>query len=168
MRKEGNPTGFASLTPQILALMKSAHLLRLALSMGGIGLLAACSTPEARIRRNAGYFGTLSPDQQQLIREGKIAIGFTPELVRLALGDPDRMAVRKDATGDGEAWSYTNYETLDGAPLYRGWYHRYGGLRDPLYRYSYYLNSPTRRERDVFRVVFRGGSVVLIEQDSQR
>lgn len=148
--------------------MKSALLLRLALSIGGIGLLAACSTPEARIRRNADFFATLAPEQQQLIREGKIAIGFTPDLVRLALGDPDRVAVRKDTTGEGEAWSYTNYETLEGAPLYRGWYHRYGGLRDPLYRYPYYLNTPVRRERDVFRVVFRGGSVVLIEQDSQR
>ena len=148
--------------------MKSALLLRLALGIGGIGLLAACATPEARIRRNADFFATLAPEQQQLIREGKIAIGFTPDLVRLALGDPDRVAVRKDATGEGEAWSYTNFETLDGAPLYRGWYHRYGGLRDPLYRYPYYLNAPVRRERDVFRVVFRAGSVVLIEQDSQR
>jgi hypothetical protein len=148
--------------------MKTALLLRLALGIGGIGLLAACSTPEARIRRNADFFATLAPEQQQLIREGKIAIGFTPDLVRLALGDPDRVAVRQDTTGEGEAWSYTNYETLDGAPLYRGWYHRYGGLRDPLYRYPYYLNTPVRRERDVFRVVFRAGSVVLIEQDSQR
>lgn len=148
--------------------MKSALLLRLALSIGGIGLLAACSTPEARIWRNADFFATLAPEQQQLIREGRIAIGFTPDLVRLALGDPDRLAVRKDTSGEGEAWSYTNYETLDGTPLYRGWYHRYGGLRDPLYRYPYYLNTPVRRERDVFRVVFRGGSVVLIEQDSQR
>jgi hypothetical protein len=147
--------------------MKTALLLRLALGIGGIGLLAACSTPEARIRRNSDFFATLAPEQQQLIREGKIAIGFTPDLVRLALGDPDRVAVRQDITGEGEAWSYTNYATLDGAPLYRGWYHRYGGLRDPLYRYPYSLNKPVRRERDVFRVVFRAGSAVLIEQDSQ-
>lgn len=147
--------------------MKTTLLLRLALGIGGIGLLSACTTPEARIRRNADFFATLAPAQQQLIREGRIAIGFTPDLVRLALGDPDRVASRRDADGVGEAWSYTNYETVDGQPLYRGWYHRYGDLRDPLHRYPYYLNTPVRRERDVFRVVFRDGAVVLIEQDTR-
>lgn len=134
--------------------------------MGGLGLLAACTTPEARIRRNAGYFATLAPEQQELIREGKVTIGFTPEMVRLALGDPDRVWKRTDADGVGEVWSYTDYETAGGARLYRGWYHRYYGWRDPLY--PYYLDAPARREREVFRVVMRDGAVVMIEREGRR
>ena len=145
--------------------MKTTHLLRLALGIGGFGLLAACSTPEARIRRQSDFFATLALAQQELIREGRIAIGFTPELVRLALGDPDRVWSRKDETGTGEVWSYTTYETTDGAPLYRGWYHRYNAWRDPVH--PYYLNERVKKERDVFKVVFRDGAVAVIEQDTR-
>jgi hypothetical protein len=127
-------------------------------------LAAGCATPEARIKRNPDVFAQLSPSDQQLIREGKVALGFTPEMVRLALGEPDRRLERTDASGTSESWSYTTWEGPDGMLLYRGFYHRYYGWGDPYF--PYYLTVPGRREREYFKVVFTGGRVSAIEQQS--
>lgn len=126
---------------------------------------AGCATPEARIKRNPELFGQLSPADQDLIRQGKVALGFTPEMVKLALGDPDRIYTRTDASGVSESWSYTTYEGPDGMLLYRGYYHRFHrGWGDPFY--PYYLTYPGRKEREYFKVVFTAGRVSSIEQQS--
>jgi hypothetical protein len=130
----------------------------------GLAALAGCSTPESLINANPAVFARLTPEQQQLIKEGKVAIGFDQAMVKLALGDPDRVRERTDANGTSEIWSYVTYEGDDGLLLYRGYYHRYYyGWGDPFY--PYYLAYPTRREYEHFRVVFREGRVVLIEQE---
>jgi hypothetical protein len=135
----------------------------LTLALGALVFLAGCSTPEARIKRNPELFASISPAEQQLIREGKVGIGFTPEMVKLALGDPDRVFTRTDANGTNESWSYTTYEGDDGLILYRGFYHRYygwGGF------YPFYLDYPARRDREYIKVVFSGGRVASIEQQT--
>lgn len=124
--------------------------------------LAACSTPESRIQSNPAVFATLSPADQQLIREGKVAIGFTQEMVRLALGDPDRVYTRTDANGVSESWSYTTYESESGMLLYRGFYHRHWGYS----YYPYFVDYPSRRTREYFKVVFTGGRVSAIESQT--
>ncbi|HYC70760.1 MAG TPA: hypothetical protein VEB66_06105 [Opitutaceae bacterium] len=129
----------------------------------GLAVLAGCTTPEARIRRNPELFGSLTTEQQDLIRRGQVAVGFTAEMVRLALGEPDRLATRRDADGTSEVWHYVTYELPTGSPLYRGWYHRYYMWRDPLY--PWYLDSDTRRERERFSVVFREGTVTALEHE---
>jgi len=129
-----------------------------------VAVFAGCSTPEARIKKNPEIFSRLSAPDQQLIREGKVAIGFTPEMVRLALGDPDRVSTRTDAAGVNESWSYTTYETDEGVILYRGYYHRFMGWGDPFF--PYYMSYPSRREREYFKVVFAGGRVSAVEQQS--
>jgi hypothetical protein len=132
----------------------------------GLAVLAGCSTPESRINDNPAAFARLTPEQQQLIKEGKVAIGFDQTTVKLALGDPDRIRERTDANGTSEIWSYVTYEGDDGMLLYRGYYHRYYyGFGDPFY--PYYLAYPTRREHEHFRVVFREGRVVLIENEKR-
>lgn len=128
--------------------------------------LAGCASPETRIGQNTELFDRLSPEQQQLIREGRVALGFTPEMVYLAVGEPDRKWTRTDADGRSQVWTYTTYESSSGAHLYRGWYHRYHSYRDPLY--PYYLDHGGRREREYFKVTFREGAVVLIEEDQRR
>jgi len=127
--------------------------------------VTACSTPESRIRKNPAAFARLAPEQQDMIRKGQVGIGFDQEMVQLALGEPDQIRTRTDASGVTEIWSYTTYEGPDGMILYRGWYHRYYYWGDPLY--PYYLSYPYRREHDHFRVTFRGGKVISIEERKQ-
>ncbi len=126
--------------------------------------LAGCATPTARIKKNPELFASYSLEQQDLIKQGKIAIGFDMEAVRLALGAPDRVRTRTTNDGTSQIWSYVTYETPDGMPLYRGWYHRYYRWGDPVY--PWYLGFDGRREREHFRVVFdRLGHVSAIEQE---
>jgi hypothetical protein len=129
--------------------------------MSGLVLLSACSTPETRIAKQPELFNRLSAEQQQLIKEGRVGIGFDTEMVKLALGDPDRVRERIDASGRSEVWSYMTYESNDGVLLYRGWYHR--GWGSPFY--PYYMTVPGRRERSRDEVVFRDGKVVSVEQE---
>ena len=139
--------------------------LHLAFTCVALVLAVGCATPDTRIRQNPELFAQLTPAEQQLIREGKVALGFTPEMVKLALGDPDRVYLRTDASGTSESWSYTSYEGPDGLLLYRGYYHRYHrGWGDPFY--PYYLSYPGRREREYFKVVFTDGRVSSIEQQT--
>ena len=92
-----------------------------------------------------------------------MAVGFTPEMVRLALGDPDRIFTRTDANGVNEAWSYTTYESDAGVMLYRGYYHRYWG--DPLY-YPYCSSYASHRTREYLKIIYVGGRVASVESQT--
>ncbi|MDB6169095.1 MAG: hypothetical protein JWM88_1959 [Verrucomicrobia bacterium] len=142
-------------------------LFSLLLLAGGLGLLAGCSSPASRINDNPELFARLTPDQQELIKQGKVAVGFDMEMVKLALGDPDHIRVRSDAHGQSEIWSYVTYEADDGMLLYSGYYHRrFYGRPGPLF-YPYYMGYPSRREHERFRVVFRDGRVISIESETR-
>jgi hypothetical protein len=129
--------------------------------VAGLMLFTACNTPESRIAKQPELFNRLTPEQQQMIKEGRVGVGFDADMVKLALGDPDRIRERVDKNGRSEVWLYINYETGDGAILYRGWYHR--GWGGPFY--PYYLDVPVRHERSRDEVVFRDGRVVSVEQE---
>lgn len=139
----------------------------LALAALGVALAAGagCTSPESRIQRNPEVFARLSPTEQEMIRHGQVGLGFTPEMVKLALGDPDRVLQRTDQSGTSEIWSYVSYEGPDGIILYRGWYHRYYAWGDPLF--PYYTSYAGRREREHFRVVFKDGKVISIEHETR-
>ena len=145
--------------------MKTSKYLLLAATALAALYVAGCSTPESRIRKNPEAFARLTPAQQDLIRKGQIVIGFDQEMVQLALGEPDHIITRTDAKGASEIWSYTTYESTDGMLLYRGWYHRYYYWGDPMF--PYYLDYPYRRERDHYRVTFKDGKAVTIEEHKQ-
>jgi hypothetical protein len=146
--------------------MKTSRALFLAASAVAVLFSFGCSTPETRIRKNPELFAQLAPEQQEMIRRGQVAVGFNAEMVRLALGEPDRYTTRTDQDGMSEVWHYVTYDAPTGGPLYRGWYHRYYMWGDPLF--PYYLSYPDRRERDRFSVVFRNGKVTALERESQR
>jgi hypothetical protein len=126
-------------------------------------LLSGCATPETRIKREPEMFARLSPEQQALVKEGKVGVGFDADAVRLAVGEPDRKWTRTDASGTREVWSYTTWENDLGQPLFRGWYHSRADVGS-----FYYLNYPGRREREYFKVVFGvDGKVTAIEEEKR-
>lgn len=127
-----------------------------------VALIAGCASPEARIKQNPELFAKLTPEQQSLIKEGKVAVGFDEDMVKLAVGEPDRKWIRTDAAGASELWSYTMWESTGGQPLYRGWYHRYY-CPVPMY----YLNFPDRKEHEYFKVIFKDGKVTAVEQETR-
>ena len=124
------------------------------------GAFVGCSTPTTRIQKNLVAFNALPPAQQELIKKGEIAVGFTPTAVELALGEPDHVRIRTDASGTSEVWIYTEWEDGDGGILYTGFYHRCF-----RYEYPYYLYAPYRRERDRMRVTFKDDKVIAIDKE---
>jgi len=67
---------------------------------------SACSTPDKRISDRRAEFEKYPPDIQQKIRAGQVNVGFTQEMVLMALGEPARRFTRKTEAGDTEVWSY--------------------------------------------------------------
>ena len=73
-------------------------------------LVAGCqSARETRIQEKAAFFGTLDSRTQDLIRKGDVDAGFSPELVYLALGQPNRIQSGEAAEGRMETWTYRNF-----------------------------------------------------------
>lgn len=126
-------------------------------------LLAGCATPQTRIAANRALYDSLQAEDQRLIQEGRVAVGFTPEMVKLAVGEPDRVYTRTDASGRSETWAYTSYRLDTGRRIYSGYYHSWYP-----WRYPYYMNYAFD-EREVYesmKLVFKKGVVDSIEEVS--
>lgn len=80
-------------------------LLGLALS-ATVLLVAGCSTVDSRIEKNRAAFNSWPAPVQAQVVKGEIGVGFTPEQVRVALGEPDRVWSRTSPDGTTEVWSY--------------------------------------------------------------
>lgn len=141
-------------------------------------LLGACATPQSRIERNPDTFQSLTSEQQELVKQGKIAIGFSEAAVKLALGQPQRVSQRTDEKGKSTVWRYVDYENgvigggFYGASYYPGFagfgaYGRpvgfYNGFYGPGVTTIYTGNGGAERER--LRVVFVDGKVTAIEEE---
>jgi hypothetical protein len=72
----------------------------------GALLVAGCSTVDSRIAKNRAAFNTWPPAVQDKVVVGQIGVGFTPDQVRVALGEPDRVWTRTTADGSSQVWSY--------------------------------------------------------------
>jgi hypothetical protein len=59
-------------------------------------LLSACATssPDQRIARDSELFESFPAEAQESIRAGKVEVGFTEEMVRMAMGKPERILNR--------------------------------------------------------------------------
>ena len=128
-------------------------------------LLAGCATPEKRIQQNQDVFDTFPVAAQARIRGGQIDLGFTPDMVRIALGEPHRQTLRRSAEGETEIWFYFDstrrYDRqrvdIDGLSVSGP-----GGLRS--ISGSAWVNVEQNREFIRTRVEFRNGVVAVIEE----
>lgn len=94
-------------------------------------IFAGCSTVDTRIQENAGMFASLSPADQNLLRQGKIRAGLPKAAVYVAWGQPDQIRSGFRSGHQFEAWVYTQVRSVY-APAYYphffrfGFYHYYG------------------------------------------
>lgn len=129
-------------------------------------VLSACVSPASRIRDNPAAFASLTPEQQALVKDGKIALGMPQAAVQMALGKPDRVTEHTDANGVEHVWHYTDVDYAPPAMAYPYW-GPYPYFYDPLFYpvYPVYAPYPTA-EYDRIRVVFnKDGLVSAIERE---
>ena len=120
-------------------------------------LLAGCATPERRIQRNPVEFASLSPEHQELVREGKITMGLPSAGVRLALGNPRRVFTRYSDKGVTHIWSYGR--TVSSRDQ------KWVTVTSPDgQRHRVSVDEHTEREVETLRVEFREGVVVAFER----
>jgi len=130
--------------------------------------LAGCSTINSRIRERASVFDQLSPAEQAEIRQGIIAVGFTPDMVYMALGRPDEIRERTGPDGRQTVWRYDSYYDRYEGTVHVGyrrfiyWDPHVRGYRiyyEPVYRNVY------RPEKETYyRITFKNGKVSVIEE----
>ena len=131
--------------------------MKLPLLLPLVGLLLAvsgCATPEARIKRHAELFGSFPPEVQAKVRQGIIQLGYTRDMVFVAIGQPNHIQQRVDSSGTTLVWRYTAYRWRPDAPYWPRHYGPWWG--DPPY-------WDDREEYDVLRIEFRDDTVTAIE-----
>ena len=69
-------------------------------------LLSGCNTAAVRVLTNYEAFSQLDPKVRANILRGRIELGYTPEMVRLALGRPNYSSSAA-VKGGYDVWSYT-------------------------------------------------------------
>jgi hypothetical protein len=139
-----------------------------AVLIGAVALLAGCSTVQSRIEEKQHVYNTLDPQTQSKIREGVIDIGYTPDMVYMAMGQPDERRTKVTSDGEEMTWIYSQYwQQYEGSRLAG---YRRVVFYDPAVRaYRVYLQPVhadiySEREEERTRVVFKDGRVSSIEQ----
>ncbi len=125
-------------------------------------LFSACqvATPATRIEQNPVMFESLPEKDKQLVQQGKIRAGMSPEAVFLAWGHPNTQPFEGEKNGKRLLrWVYTRSEPVMVSPAWGapcpgpyGWCHGYSGMPDTIYI-----------PRNTASVTFEDGKVVSWE-----
>jgi hypothetical protein len=110
------------------------------------------------VEKNAALVATWPADVQAKVRAGQVAVGFTPDQVRVALGEPDRTFARTEAQGAREVWVYFDHGPKFSFGLGVG-----GGGGGTRVGGGVGMSSGAR-DPELMRVIFEGGRVSAIEQ----
>jgi hypothetical protein len=131
-----------------------------------LSVAAGCvSTPARRIQREPEVFASFPEDIQARVQRGEVAVGFTRDMVRLALGQPHRVINRVTGSGQVDIWVYTGsryisrYEPVAGGY----WYQDRAGR---LFRSTdiVWMDRGYREEFPVMRIEFAGDKVTSFER----
>jgi outer membrane protein assembly factor BamE (lipoprotein component of BamABCDE complex) len=128
-------------------------------------MVAGCSTPASRIKKNPDLFASFPPEVQANVRKGVIEIGYTKGMVYLAFGRPNSIYERKTDMGITEVWSYTDYHVWTEYEPLESWYY-YRDVRGNLHRIRdlTWINRSHTSEYESLRVEFDGDKVKAIEK----
>jgi hypothetical protein len=140
------------------------------LALGAALLLAAgCQSVDSRIKEKPDVFAKLDPETQAKIKQGIVDLGFTEDMVYLALGAPDQKREAISASGRTLTWIYNTYYDRYEDGRFVGHFYR-DIYFDPYvrsYRLYYHHAFPdvyvTEKEERI-RVVFKNGKAAVIEQ----
>jgi len=137
------------------------------LLVGAAFLLGACSTVQNRIQEKSAVYNSLDPATRAKLAHGDIEIGYTTDMVYIALGRPDVTRERISTEGRTEQWIYRSYydDYAGGAYVH---YHRWYGYNPygrfyRMYWEPVYLDNAQYAE-DNIRITFRDGKVIMIDQ----
>jgi hypothetical protein len=81
-------------------------------------LLAGCESDggiAARGQEKSAVYASLKPWQKKYIDKGTIAVGFSPDMVYIAMGKPDTVEAKDYEEGKVELWTYKRYYPVDPA-----------------------------------------------------
>jgi hypothetical protein len=138
--------------------MKQTRFLRVA-ALSTITLFAAgcASTPAQRIA-GSEEFDTYPSVIQEKIIDGEVEVGFTEEMVRLALGKPDSISRRQTSSGDSEVWSY-----VENKPQFSFGFGVGGGSGRTHTGAGVMVGGRDWSDGAWMRVIFREGKVTAVE-----
>lgn len=142
--------------------------LRLCLILPAVLIAAGCATTASRIQKNQELFDSFPVAAQARIRSGQIDLGFTEDMVRIAMGDPQRKRIRRSMTEKRDVWLYTDtiqryqrqHADIDGMTIYGSG--GSGGIGGTAW-----INVLQEREVLKLRVEFLDGRVVVIEEPAK-
>jgi hypothetical protein len=131
-------------------------------------LVAGCNTFNSRARQMSGVYNQLPASEQQRLERGSINIGDTPEMVYIALGNPDERRDVLNADGTQTLWIYKSYWQQYEGTAWLG-YRRvivparngrgYAIFHEPVTQDVYRTHTD-----EVIRVTFANGVVSQVEQ----
>ncbi len=147
-------------------MMHGKYLMSLAMMLG-LGFLAVgcVSTPAKRIKQEPQTFAAFPPEFQAKVLKGEIEIGFSRDMVRLAVGRPQQVHTRITEAGDLQIWSYINsYYVGNYQPMSSGyWYQDRTGRMVKTYD-TMWVNRGWYEDRLVLRLEFAGDQLKAIER----
>lgn len=140
--------------------MKTTRIVSVSLLTLSLWFAAGCSSPDSRIKSNQAAFDSWPADVQAKVKTGQVAVGFTPDMVIMALGEPAGKSLRTTAAGTAEVWTFTKSKPHLSIGLGMGSYSG-GGTS---YAGGALVSNDGFRGDEWIRVIFEGGRVVAIEQ----
>lgn len=137
-------------------------MLKILLPLVAVAVLAGCSTPQSRAQRNPELLASLPPEVQERVQRGEIDIGDSQEVVRVALGKPDRRYTELTEAGRTEVWAY--HDRSLGSRLSLGVGTGIGIGRGSVFGGGVSVGTGGRmRSDEKVRVSFVGGEAVAIQ-----
>ncbi|MDB6115377.1 MAG: hypothetical protein JWQ62_2322 [Lacunisphaera sp.] len=138
--------------------------LLLATTLGFIG----CQSIDDRIKKMPEVFASVDKATQDKIKQGIIDVGYSEDMVYLALGAPDQKRESVTASGRNVTWIYnTYYQRYDGT-VFAGYERRV--YFDPylktyrVYYHPAFAETYHDEKEERIRVVFKDGKAAVIEQ----
>lgn len=134
----------------------------------GALFLGACSTVESRIEEKPAAFAAADPATQEKIRKNVVEVGFSTDLVYIALGKPDEERRSRRTDGEELTWIYKTYEQDYAGTVHTG-YRRYVVIdprsgRPVVYIEPVYTDVYRQHADEHLRIIFHDGKVSAIEE----